>query len=297
MRNDMKKRLIAVGAVSLLLCLFGALCMFLAVRGEYDNAMGHFERDALFATAVYGCMIAAVCVCIASRVLLGKLKAPDKALPRNLLLSIVSAVVGSVVLFTTVMRFMETIDTGAKMDVFAIASIVLGFASGAYFYISAFSKTEGRISPWESLLSFAPVLFFAAEVLLYYFDTSVAVNSPIKTFAQFIYLTYMLAFCAQTAVELGKGTSFARYAALLSLGISIGGSFSLASLALTLLGPECTLFTGREAFLRFAVFAYLCVRFILLLKVNACEIVKEKKMEKSEEEKAEEEIEEKASEE
>jgi len=288
MRNNMKKRLIALGAISILLCLFGALCALLAVLGEYDNAMGHFDRDALFVPALYGCMIAAVCLCIAARVILGRLKAPDRALPRSIILSVVSAAVGSAVLFLTVMRLLETFDGDTKADFFAVASIVLGLASSAYFYLSAFSKAEGRISPWESLLSFAPVLYFAAEVLLYYFDTSVAVNSPVKTFAQFIYLTYMLVFCAQTAVELGKGESFARYAALLTLGISIGGSLSLASLALTLMGAECTLFTGREAILRIAVLAYLCVRFVFLLKVNAEERAKKEKNVEESMEKAEE---------
>ncbi|MBE6714873.1 MAG: hypothetical protein E7575_06300 [Ruminococcaceae bacterium] len=282
MRKNTKLQISAVGAASLLLCIIAAVCLFFAVSDEYENKLGHFTIDSIFAPCVHFCLIGGVIIGVASLFVFKNLSSPDRALPGSIALSIASAILASVMMYFAVMRVRDVITgDGKDISFMSIAALIFAFISVVYFYMTALSKNDGVVPAYMSLLSFAPVLFCAMEVLCIYFDTSVAVNSPIKNFCQFNYLVYMLALCAETAVTLGRSKVFARYIATLSLAVSIGGPLSVAAALLTASGAECTLFTGTDAFLRLAFFLYFSIRFMLLVRVKA---TAERKQEKAENE-------------
>ena len=148
----------------------------------------------------------------------------------------------------------------------------MAFLAAVSLIVTSFSKKDAATTPIVSLLSFAPVIYCAISVLYLYFDQAVAVNSPAKLICQLTYLSFMLVFCAETGLSLGRGNLYSRYLFALCCGVAIGGAGAVSALAVTLTGAPCAAFTGVDSFVKVGLFLYSCVRFANVIKIETSEI-------------------------
>ena len=263
MEKNKKIQIYCLFAAAFILGLFGAACLYLAVLGEYNDPMGYFSQDSVFAPTAYICMAAGPIFGIVAWVLFRKQEACDKALPAGIITKIASIICAALIIFSAIADALNrlnaaTPDFGGKV----IAFIAVSVLAAVSFIMNAFSKKDSAVSPMVSLLSFAPVIYCALSVLYLYFDQSVAVNSPSKFICQLTYLSFMLVFCAETGLSLGRGKLYPKYLFALCCAVAIGGAGAVSSLLVTVTGASCAAFTGVEAFVKMGLFLYACVRFI-----------------------------------
>ena len=72
MEKNKKIQIYCLFAASLFLGIFGAVCLYLGISsGEYNDAMGYFSTDSIFAPVTYICMIAGPLFDVVAWVLFG----------------------------------------------------------------------------------------------------------------------------------------------------------------------------------------------------------------------------------
>lgn len=256
-------------ALSLVIGLFGAVCLFLAVSGEYNDGMGHFTVDSFFAPVVYACLVAGPLVGVAGWILFRKDKASDKALPGNIFVKAASGIAAAAILYSTVVDIMSNSGAvGFKPDGVTVISWIFSALAAASLIVSGILCGNGRVKPFVSLLAFAPALYCATEVLKLYFDQSVAVNSPVKLICQLSYLSYMLVFTAEAGLSLGRGRIYPRYIFTLCAAVAVGGCASVAALAITVADVNCIAMVGADTVAKLGLFLYSCARFASLSKIE-----------------------------
>lgn len=256
-------------ALSLIIGLFGAVCLYLAVFGEYNDGMGHFTVDSFFAPVVYACLVAGPVVGVAGWILFRKDKAPDKALPGNIFVKAASGVAAATILYSTVAEMMSYNGAvGFKPGGVTVVSWIFSVLAAASLVFSGILSGSGRVKPLVSLLAFAPALYCATEVLNLYFDQSVAVNSPVKLICQLSYLSYMLVFTAEAGLSLGRGKIFPRYIFTLCAAVAVGGCASVAALVVAVSDVNCTAMVGADTVAKLGLFLYSCARFASAPKIE-----------------------------
>lgn len=273
MERNKKIQIYCLFAASLILGIFGAVCLYLAVLGEYNDAMGYFNKESIYAPAAYICMAAGPIFGALSWVIFRKQEAQDRALPCGIAEKIASFVCAALILFSVASDISGRLNAAApQFDAKTVLFIAVAVIAAISLVVSSFAKKDAPATPMVSLLSFAPVIYCALCVLYLYFDQAVAVNSPAKFICQLTYLSFMLMFCAEAGLSLGRGKLYPRYIFALCCAVAIGGAGAVSSLAVTLTGAPCGAFTGVEAFVKVGLFLYSCVRFA---RVTAIELESE----------------------
>ncbi len=269
MERNKKIQIYCLFAASLFLGLFGAVCLYLGVLGEYNDAMGYFSADSIFAPVAYICMLAGPVFGIVGWVIFRKSEAVDKALPGSIFTKIASCISAALILYSVfcdiTAKLNEAVVSFGAREILYIVMAVLAAAS---LVVGIFSKKDAATAPMASLLSFTPVIYCAISVLYLYFDQGVAVNSPAKLICQLTYLSFMLLFCAETGLSLGRGKIYSRYLFALCCAAAIGGAGAVSSLAVTLTGAPCAAFTGVDSFVKAGLFLYACTRFVDFAKIE-----------------------------
>ena len=77
MKKDTRSIIYIFGAIALLLAFVGGICFYLALAGQYDNTMGHFDKGSVLASVAYACMIAGAAVAVVPWIMFSKRSAPD----------------------------------------------------------------------------------------------------------------------------------------------------------------------------------------------------------------------------
>ena len=273
MEKNKKIQIYCLLAASFVIGMFGAVCLYLGITGEYNDAMGYFNTDSLFAPVVYCCLVGGPLLGVAGWIIFRDHRAPDKALPGGIVAIAVSCVSAAMILYSTVSDMMSYIHAvpGTLQGV-TVITWILSFLAAASLLVSAFFAKGGEtVKPLVSLLAFTPVLYCTSEVLLLYFDQSIAVNSPIKFICQLAYLSYMLVFTAEAGLSLGKGNIFPRYIFTLCASVAIGGACSVAAALATATGAECVAIVGVDCVAKLGLFFYVCMRLVFVANIEAKE--------------------------
>lgn len=269
MEKNKQIQIYCLFAASLFLGIFGAVCLYLGVVGEYNDAMGYFSKDSVFAPVAYICMAAGPVFGIVGWVLCRNKEACDKALFQNAFVKVSAFLVAALILFSVVTDVVAVLN--AAVPTFGarnIAYFAVAILCAASLIVSTFSKKDEPVAPVVSLLSFAPVIYCAMSVLYLYFDQSVAVNSPVKLISQLTYLSFMLVFCAETGLSLGRGKLYSRYLFALCCGVAVGGVGAISALVVTLTGAPCVALTGADSFVKAGLFLYACARLVCFTKIE-----------------------------
>ncbi len=277
MKNKSKLTLCILFAAAAFFAIFGGICLYYGLLGEYDDALGHFARDAFFAPISYVCLALGAVIGIAGWILFSKREALDEDFAGGVVYKIVNIAIALSVLFDVFMQVRAGFaSVPVKGKVFFFASLAFEALSVVYFLVSAIVRRRGeKASALVSLLSFAPVIFCALRVLYMYFDQTVAVNSPVKLICQLTYIVYMLTFCAETGLSLGRGKIYPRYIFALSCGITVGGIGSIAALAAYILGTDATMLVGTDAPLKVLMFIYCAYALVAAMNIETREKTKE----------------------
>lgn len=279
-KND-KIRIYCLLAASFAIGILGAVCLFLGIAGEYDDAMGYFNVGSVFAPVVYCVLGAGVVLGLAGAVLFRRYSAPDEVLPNNTV-TVAGSVVACLGILATTFADIASytgVYAGNIMGI-TLLSWVLSFLCVASIAVNAFFSKKGTVKPWISLLSFSTVFFCAVKVLILYFDQHVAVNSPVKLICQLCYLSYMLVFTAQTGLSLGRGRVFPRYIFTLCASAVAGTLCTLATVFLALTGTVCSAVDKIDVFSKCGLLVYVIVSFAFLPAIKAVPVPFEKKAKK-----------------
>lgn len=275
MKNNRKIQIYCLLAASLIVGLFGAACLFLGIFGEYNNELGYFNTNSLFAPVVYACLVAGPVLGIMGAVVSKSLKAPDRVLPGRMLskvayfLAAVSVIIGTA---ADIAGKVSAVNMSVGIaDAFSWA---MGIVAVIALIINALNTDGGKVKAFVSFMDFAIVFFCVSKVLALYFDQSVAVNSPIKFICQAAYLSYMLVFTAEIGLSLGKGEMYSKYVFSLCTAIAVGGTCSVAAILATVTGVDCTSFTGIDCITKFGLFLYALLRLFLLVKMDVSKLEK-----------------------
>ncbi len=276
MERNKKIQIYCLAAASVLIGVFGAVCLFLAVAGEYNDAMGYFNTDSLFAPVLYCCLCAGPLLGGVGWFLFRKHSAPDEALPCGISVKIASCLCAAIIFMVIAFEIYGFAGRPASAILkIEMISWVFAVLCSASLIVGGFlSKSGAPVKPFVSLLSFAPALFCAVEVLLLYFDQSVAVNSPVKFICQLSYISYMLVFCAEAGLSLGRGKIYSRYLFALISAATVGGACSLAAVVLTVTGVPCASLSGAGSFVSLVMFVYCIVRLCNFSSIETVEEVK-----------------------
>ena len=279
MKNNRKIQIYCLLGASLIIGLFGAVCLFLGILGEYNDAMGYFNVDSLFAPVVYCCLAAGPVLGAVGAVIFKDLKAPDKALPGGILSKAAYFLAAVSILVGIVSDVMGKVDPmGAiQLNSADMVSLFMGVISVTVLVMLGLKKGEENAKAVVSLMGFATVFYCVSKVLTLYFDQSVAVNSPIKFICQAAYLSYMLVFTAEVGLSLGKGEMYSKYIFALCTAVAVGGTCSMASALTTVSGASCASFTGIDAITKVGLFLYAAVRLYLVMGMDLTAIDKKEK--------------------
>jgi len=271
MEKNKKLQIYCLLAATFIIGLIGAVCLHLGIANEYDDSMGHFAADSVFAPAMYFCLAAGPAFGIAAWILFRRNHASDRSLWSSLPARIASGAAAALVAVSVFLEINGATYTAAFIESaggLITASRALGVLTAGSLLLNAFFSGKGPSKPLLSLLSFAPVLYCAVKILILYFDQSVAVNSPVKFICQLAYVSYMLVFTAQTGLSLGRGQIFARYLFTLCCGVCIGGAASVAFMCLNLAKVSCAAVSAFDFYGLFGMFLYSCVFFALAADVR-----------------------------
>lgn len=275
MEKNRKLQIYCLLAASLIIGLFGAACLFLGIFGEYNDALGYFNTNSLFAPVVYACMAAGPVLGLVGAIISKSLKAPDSVLPGKML-SKAAYFLGafSILIGTAADVAGKITNVDAAIVTTDALSWVMGAISVAALVINGLNTDGGKVKAMVSLMDFATVFYCVSKVLALYFDQSVAVNSPIKFICQAAYLSYMLVFTAEAGLSLGKGEMYSKYIFTLCTAVAVGGTCSVASVIATVTGVSCASFTGIDCVAKFGLFVYALFRLFLLSKMDVTKIEK-----------------------
>lgn len=265
MERNRKIQIYCLFAASAFLGLFGAVCLYLGIFSEYDNAMGHFAVSSIFAPCAYLCFFAGPILGITGWIVFRGHCAMDESPWRSGLMKAACGIAGAALLASFILELNAAADkvrpVAQNALLFHNASKIFAALAFLSFAINAFSSNKGPAKPFASLLSFAPVIYCALKVMLMYFDQTVAVNSPIKLICQLAFISYLLVFTAHTGLSLGRGQIFPRYLFTLCCAAAIGGSAGIASLFVNVLGVTCTAISKTDYICLMGFFVYSCCSF------------------------------------
>jgi len=235
MPSSVRRLCILFAAALCAISLCAAASLTAAVLTGYDLQLHHFAVSHLPAVlsacfCVLGALVS-LAFCVTVRV--KKLSAaPSAPVP----VTFISALVGFLLLF----MFILTIASAEGwMQRIRLALMAL---SAFCFLIS--TQRTASVSPMRALLSLAPIAFAFLAVMESYFDASMSMNAPLKSYYLMMYLSMALFFTAEARVALDriKMPAYCLFAGLCTvLAGAVGLShilFALRGYALPLTLPE-----------------------------------------------------------
>ena len=254
-------------AVSILIAVIGAVSFFLAFGTEFDASICHFERNSVWSVVMYVALGAGALCAAAAWILNAKKRAAEDGTIGNALSHIIAYGLCSLEVFVDTiadlvkffMRVSENPTASGTMHYFIW---ILGFIGGTCILIGAL---PGRYdAPQRALAGFAAPIFLAAKVLAIYFDSTIAVNSPIKLVMMLSLLAFMLMMTSESGISIGRSQIFPRRMFTLCASLSIGGAAGLGMLALVIGGKAVPSINAFDAvmYLSFAVFAGIKLFFV-----------------------------------
>ena len=253
--------------------------LFLALRTEYDIALRHFVQDASLPLipailCILGCALTIVPAITAAA------KKIEVIPAQNASAAVFSATLLGFLLFASfIMDIRALADAGLSW--FARILPALGGLSAFYFLAIATRKETASPSAIPALLSLIPILYAFLSVMNTYFDTSYAMNAPVKSYELMTYLSMALFFTAEARLTLGRQKTSV-YCLFTGLCLVMCGTVGIAELILALLSPSYG-FTLMESAVSLVCAIFAAVRLFSLDEIPPAPLKTEETSDKSEE--------------
>lgn len=247
-----RKTAIIFFAVTLALTLGTAALLVLALANEYDSALCHFSRSALFAPAVY-IVLGVVCALGVALCIFSRKTEPDFNKTAGIFESFTSAFSAILIICALVFDYIghaESMKSSAPALVwlYSAFAVLSGAALVMYAIFGSYKSTAAK------LLSLCPPLYCAAQTLILYFDKTIAVNGPIKILTQLAYVALMLMFVADAGIAVEKKGIYPRYMMFSVWACVMSGTISCAALVAQLMKMVYFEITLADTCLLFALF-------------------------------------------
>lgn len=221
----------AAALIAALLLAFGGLY-------DFDAAYGYFSAGSICAIGLYCVLAASAVIGIFNWITERKTCCADRSLPHMKAETVISVFCGTAILISV---FMDVIGhmNSAPAEYAIVSYLSWGFgviAAASLFSTAVMGNREPSSLP--CLLAFSPTLFFAAKVLVHYFDRSIAVNSPVTILCQVTFIAFALISTAEAGIMLGRGYLYSRYIFTLCTSAALGIGVGLGSLILYFYGVQ-----------------------------------------------------------
>lgn len=196
-RAAYKLLILLIGAVS----LAAAVSLYFAQTVGYDLSIQHFAKSSIHAAVALILIIIALSAAIAAGILHAKSGAAARP-PLSVVGMFAAACIAFMMLATFIVSI-RALSTG--LPILNIAQLVLMAFSAAYFFLSA---ARERKTGGFALVSLCPMLYALVSLLITYFDTSYAMNSPLKSYALLLYISMALFFSAEARAVIKRPLPF-----------------------------------------------------------------------------------------
>ncbi len=217
----------------ILLCLLGlcaaagAVLLYFAQTVGYDLSIRHFAKNSPYAMgASLSIAAAAVVGLIAAFVLKRKSEQVRLAAPASFFI-FASSITGFMMLADFILSI-RALSQG--LPVLEILQLVLLALSAAFFFLVSTREKKGD---GFALLSLCPMLYALVSVLTVYFDTTYAMNSPLKSYYLLMYLSMALLFSAEARTAIRALQPFT-YTFFGTLCFTVSASVGVSQLAIAL---------------------------------------------------------------
>lgn len=189
-------------ALSCALALAAAVFLYFAQTVDYDLAIRHFARDSAHARAAVVCILLSLLSGLTAAILRTRLPIPVAQIPLSPTATFGAACTAFMMLASFILSI-RTLSTG--LPILKIAELVLMALAAAYFFLIAAREPKGGAF---ALLSLCPMLYAILALLNVYFDTSYAMNSPLKSYGLVLYISLALFFSAEARAVIKKPSAF-----------------------------------------------------------------------------------------
>lgn len=221
----------------------------LAYVYEFESPIGHFIFGAVYAPTFQ--IISAVC---AAAAIISSLYFNSKVtiippLPTNAAVIFTGAISGAMMIVYSIIDLVDIIGVSGT-SVMLIVRDIIGIPAGLCFIFLALANPKKVFgSPAYALFSFLPVIWGAISLLFFYFDSTYALNSPVRISMQLMYVSVMLFLPHDSRFILGRNKTgsyiFTGLCTVTFTGIvAFAGFFSSLSAAhaFSFKLPECFLY-------------------------------------------------------
>lgn len=229
-----KTKIYCLFAVSIILMLFGAVSYFISFTKDFDADIGHFAAGSVFAPIMYVCMAAGALCGVAAWILFARRGTGDHITVGEPVSHIAVCAVCTVAIFADAIADLVEYLRNGYTTAGAPAAIhylfwVLGLVSGACMLVCALPKSYSIAE--RALAGFAAPLFLADKIMIQYFDTRIAVNSPAKLGPQVALICIMLALTAEVGLNVQRKHIFPRWLFTLCATVAVSGTVGIGMLA------------------------------------------------------------------
>lgn len=239
-------------AISVALSVVSALFLTFAVMQEYEAAIGHFSRGAMFAPAVYVVLAAAFLLGIASAFLFKKVT-PDTSAKAGPFPVFCHAVCAFMIVATVVFDKITAPQAQAQVAL-PLVIAYYAFSIGAAAALIMYALQGGYRTNASKLLSFCPVIYCAVQTLILYFDKTTAVNSPVKIMIQLAYVALMLMFVCDSGVAVEKENALGKLYMCSLWACVMSGAVSVSAVAAQIMNIRSFHITLADAVLLLCLF-------------------------------------------
>lgn len=254
-----------IAVVFILISIVTATIASFAYMTEFESPIGHFKFGAVYAPVFK--ILSAVCTlaAIGISLLLNSKISVSSPLPLSAPVTFTCAISGAMLVICSIISLTNIVGV-PETSWMLIAKNIIGIPAGLCFLFCSLSdpkKTFGNV--WIALLTFAPVIWAVMSLLFFYFDNSYALNSPVRTSMQLMYVSIMIFLPHDCRFILGRskpgGYIFTGFCTIVFCGIvafagfftsiSSGGIFPLSLL---------------ECFLYLSLWSYALTRMLSLTR-------------------------------
>ena len=242
--------LAAIAAAS----LAAAVLLYFAQTVGYDLTIRHFAKNSPYALGAAICIGIALLSAIAAGILRAKTGSITVANPLPAVGAFFAACTAFLMLATFIVSI-RALSTG--IAVLKLVQLVLMALAAAYFFLTA--AKDAKASGGFALLSLCPMLYAVLSLLLVYFDTSYAMNSPVKSYLLLVYISMALFFSAEARAVLRKPSPFL-YTFFASACLIFAGALGLSQIVIALHDTVGHGFSVLDCAVRITVALYAAVR-------------------------------------
>ncbi len=248
-------------------CLIAAVCalaaaaavlLYFAQTVGYDLSIQHFAKGSPYAISASVCIGVAFLTGMTAAILRARTKAEGERAP----LSALSIFAASCTAFLLLASFIVSIrHLSEGLPILKIIQLVLMALSAAYFLLTA--AKDAKNSGAFALVSLCPMLYAVISLLLSYFDTAYAMNSPLKSYLLLTHISLALFFSAE-ARSVIKKPSPALYTFFGVCCLTLTAALGLSQLAMALHDTVGHNFSVLDSAARIAISVYTAARLFSL---------------------------------